>query len=270
MYTNLSLEIWICSPSHGNTYLHNLPLLTTLKHSHVICGRQAGSLNKLLSESGASGPTPQWTQISTAHLEFLRVCNKVRETPGGTRSISPAVNICIQPCSHHVKFKFSLLLFLRLCFPEFFFFLSFFTFFCTHWNWSNSPIPESTAKSGKMLERGKPLGKSRGEPPQMPLPGYKWWAGHSVKTAREHCTLEEKANAAAKLKISMGRLSIIPSGLTTRLPSSHCPTSVWATTQTLSRVGVCKSEWSVCVWRCGPNSTELWIFFHEPSHKVLF
>lgn len=54
-YTSSSSEIGICSLSHVHTYLHNLPLLLTLKHSHLICSRHAGPLTKMVSRSGASG-----------------------------------------------------------------------------------------------------------------------------------------------------------------------------------------------------------------------
>lgn len=59
MYTSSSSEIGICSLSHVNTYLLNLPLLLTLKHSHLICSRHAGSLTKTVSRSGTSGLTPE-------------------------------------------------------------------------------------------------------------------------------------------------------------------------------------------------------------------
>lgn len=34
MYTSSPLELWICRLSHVSTYLHNLLLVLTWKHSH--------------------------------------------------------------------------------------------------------------------------------------------------------------------------------------------------------------------------------------------
>lgn len=55
VYTSSPLELWICSLSHVSTYLHNRPLVLTLKHSRVLCRLQAAPLTRMVPESGAPG-----------------------------------------------------------------------------------------------------------------------------------------------------------------------------------------------------------------------
>lgn len=61
-----------------------------------------------------------------------------------------------------------------------------------------SPVKGEGSAAGKGAVRGELWGA-----PHIPLPGHREGAGHRVKTAREDGTLEEEANAATKLKISM-------------------------------------------------------------------
>ena len=147
-------------------------------------------------------------------------------------------------------------------------FLSFY-FFCTHCNWLTPWDQRAWPGQGKHWNRQRNC--QEGEP---------WWASSDASARSPVVSGPQsgdsqgklhtwgKSSCSCQIENKYGRLSIIPSGLTTGLPSSHCPTSVWAAAQTLSRVGVCKSEWSVCVWRCGPHTTELCIFFYEPNYKV--
>lgn len=145
-----------------------------------------------------------------------------------------------------------------------------FYFFCTHCNWLTPwdqrawPSQGKHWKSQRNCQEGATVSLLRclcqitnGEQP-------------TEQNSQGKLHTGGKSYCGCQIENKYGRLSIIPSGLTTGLPSSRCPTSVWATAQTLSRVGVCKSEWSVCVWRCGPHATQLWIFFYKPNYKVLF
>lgn len=152
----------------------------------------------MVFKSGVSRQIHWWTQISMAYQKFPRIWIKVKQQEErGT--FSHVVNIYTQPNSSHVKFNIPLSLSSGHTFLIFVFLLLLHSL-----QLINSLRPESRAKSGKALEQAEELsGGSHGEPPQMPLPGHQWWAAHRVETARENCTLEEKAHVAAKLKISM-------------------------------------------------------------------
>lgn len=151
------------------------------------------------SKSGASRLIHLWTQLSTAHQKFLRVWIIVHEMVREAEAFSHAVNIYMWPNSGHVKFVISLLLSSGLYFLD----LSYFFSFCAHCNWSDSLISESMARSRENTATSK--GTVTGEP---------WrasWAdsARSPMANRPQCeesqgklTLEAKANAAAKLKIS--------------------------------------------------------------------
>lgn len=131
--------------------------------------------------------------MSTAHHQFLRVWIK-------TCWRSQKHFICckyVYTNPRYVKCKTSLSLSLGWYFLDFW--LSFPSLALTE----TDPTPwcqRAWPCQGKHQNRGTI--RPRWASPDA-LPGHQWRAGHSVKTARENCTLEEKANAAAKLKISM-------------------------------------------------------------------
>lgn len=183
LYASSSLEVWICSlstwtsqpssPAGVDTVTHNLQQTHHASHAN---GTHIWS-----SEADASGLI---CQLPTRNFQRSgSKCVRQLEEP---EAFSQAVNIYIWPNSGHIKFKISLLLSSGVWFLDFC--LSFSSFALT-------AVDSSQGKHGKdQAPSEEPSSDAPARSPMGSTPQH--------EDSQGNCTLEEEADAAAKLKIS--------------------------------------------------------------------